>query len=106
MRTKGEGLVKSNAEELGSGVKCEGGASQSELGLKCGLMGVRAEKATFTFSGIDWEAPYQRPFFKVIEGFLNRVGSFQWVRRGRPDGEIKIICRFTYIDQPVTKQKI
>jgi len=81
-------LVKSNAEELGNGVKCEGGASQSELGLICGLMGVRAEEATFTFSEIDWEAPFQGPFFKVIEGFLNRVDSFQRVRVGRPDGKI------------------
>jgi len=33
VRTKAEGSVKSNAEELGSGIECEGGASQSELGL-------------------------------------------------------------------------
>jgi len=29
MRTKGEGTVKSNAEELGDGVECKGGTSQS-----------------------------------------------------------------------------
>jgi len=74
------GLVKSNAEELGSGVECKGGTSQRELGLMRGLMGVRTEETTFTFSGVDWKAPFQRPFFKVIEGFLDRVGSFQRVR--------------------------
>jgi len=51
-------------------------------------MRVRTEEATFTFSGVDWEAPFQEPFFKVIEGLLDRVDSFQRVRRGRPDGEI------------------
>jgi len=51
-------------------------------------MGVHTEEATFTFSGVDWEAPFQRPFFKVIKGFLDRMGSFQRVRGGRPDGEI------------------
>jgi len=50
-------------------------------------MGVRNE-ATFTFSRVDWKAPFQRPFFKVIEGLLDRVGRFQRVRGGRPDGEI------------------
>jgi len=52
------------------------------------LIGVHAEEATFTFSRIDWEALFQKPFFKVIEGLLNRVGSFQRVRGGRPVGEI------------------
>jgi len=33
VRIKGEGLVKSNDKELGSGVECKGSASQSELGL-------------------------------------------------------------------------
>jgi len=33
VRAKREGSVKSNAEELGSGVERKGGASQSELGL-------------------------------------------------------------------------
>jgi len=88
MRTKGEDSVKSNAEEFGSGVECKGSASQSELGLMRGLMGVRTEEATFTFSGVDWVAPFQRPFFKVIEGLVDRVGSFQRVRGARPDGEI------------------
>jgi len=50
------------------------------------LMGVRTEEATFTFSGVDWEAPFQGSFFMVIEGLLDRVGNFQWIRRGRPDG--------------------
>jgi len=86
--TKEEGSVKSNAEELGSGIKYEGGASQSELVLMCGLMGIRAEEATFTFIGVDWEASFQRPFFKLIGGFLDRVGSFQRAKGGRPDGEI------------------
>jgi len=88
VRTKKEGLVKSNAEELGSGVECKGGASQSELGLMRDLIGVRTEEATFTFSGVDWEVPFQRPFFKVIKGLLDRVGSFQQIRGGRPDGKI------------------
>jgi len=88
VRTKGEGSVKSNAEELGSEVECKRDVSQSELGLKRGLMGVRTEEATFTFSRVDWEAPFQGPFFKMIEGLMDRVGNFQWVRGGRPDGEI------------------
>jgi len=89
VRNKGKVSVKSNAEELGSGVECKGGgASQSELGLMRSLMGVRTEETTFTFSGVDWEAPFQGPFFKVIEGLLDRVGSFQRIREGRPDGEI------------------
>jgi len=33
VRTKGKGSVKSTAKEVGSGVECKGGASQSELGL-------------------------------------------------------------------------
>jgi len=41
VKAKGEGSVKSNAEELRSGVECKGGASQRELGLMRGLMGVR-----------------------------------------------------------------
>jgi len=52
------------------------------------LMGVHIEEATFTFSGVDWEGLFQGPFFKVVEGLLDSVGSFQQVRRGRPDGEI------------------
>jgi len=51
-------------------------------------MGVRSEEATFTYIEVDWKAPFQRPFFKVVEGFLDRVGSFQRVRRRRPDGDI------------------
>jgi len=83
VRTKGERSVKSNAEKLGSEVECKEGASQSELGLMRSLMGVRTEEATFTFSGVDWKVPFQGPFFKVIEGLLNRVGNFQRVRSGR-----------------------
>jgi len=63
VRTKGEGSVKSNAKEFGSGVECKRGASQSVLGLMWGLMGVRTEEATFIFSEIDWEVPLQTPFF-------------------------------------------
>jgi len=73
---------------LGSGVECKRGASQSEFGLMRSLMGVRTEEATFTICGVDWEAPFQGPFFKVIEGLLDRVGSFQRIRGGRPDSEI------------------
>jgi len=58
------------------------------LGMMQSLMGVQTEEATFTFSRVDWEVPFQRPFFKVDEGLLDSVGSFQWVRKGRPDGEI------------------
>jgi len=43
---------------------------------------------TFTFSGVDWEAPFQGPFFKEVEGLLDKVGSFQRTRGGRLDGEI------------------
>jgi len=85
VRTKGEGSVKRNAEELGSGVECKGGASPSDLRLMRSLMGTRTDEATFTFSGVD---SFQEPFFKVIEGLLDRVDSFQRVRGGRPDGEI------------------
>jgi len=53
MRTKGERSVKGHTEELGGGVKCKGGTSQNELGLMQSLMGVRTEKATFTFSGVN-----------------------------------------------------
>jgi len=51
-------------------------------------MGVRTEEATFTFSGVYWEVPFQGPFFKVIVGLLDTMGSFQRVKGGRPDGEI------------------
>jgi len=88
VRNKGEGAVKSNAEELGNGVKCKEGPSQSELGVMRSLIGAHTEEAAFTFSEVDWDAPFQRPFFKVIEGLLNRVGSFQRFRGGRPDGKI------------------
>jgi len=76
VRTKGGGSAKSNAEELGSGVECKEGASQSELELMRSLMGVRTEEATFTFSGVDLKAPFQRLFFKVIKGLLDRMSSF------------------------------
>jgi len=74
MRTKGESLLKGHTEELGGGLNVRG-CQQSELGLMRSLMGVRTE-ATFTFSGINWEAPFQGPFFKVVEGLLDSVGSF------------------------------
>jgi len=88
MRTKGEGSVKSNTEELEGGFECNGCASQSELGLMRGLVGVCAEEATFIFSGVDWKAPFQGPFFKLAKGLLNSMGSFQQVGGGKPDGEI------------------
>jgi len=86
VKTKGEGSVKINAEEPGGRVECKGGASQSEPGPMRGPTEVCTEKATPTSSGADWEAPRQRPPPKVIEGSLDRAGSPQWVRRGRPDG--------------------
>jgi len=73
--TKQESLVKSNTEELGCGVECKEGASQSELGLMRSLMGVRIEEATSTFSRVDWEVP-QKLFFMVVEGLLDSAGSF------------------------------
>jgi len=82
------GSVKRNTEELGGGVEGKGGACQSELGLMRRLVGVRAEEAAFTFSGVDWEAPFQGPFFKVVKDLLNSVGSLHRVGGRRPDGEI------------------
>jgi len=41
------------------------GRCQLEL-MRC-LIGFRAEEATFTFSGVDCEAPFQGPFFKVVK---------------------------------------
>jgi len=79
---------KVTPRNLGVELNVRGGASQRELRLKWGLMGIRTEEATFTYIGVDWEAPFQRPFFKVIEGLLNRVGSFQRVRGESPYGEI------------------
>jgi len=49
---------------------------------------VHTEEATFTFSKVNWEAPFHRPFFTVIEGLLDSLGSLQRVGGGRPDGEI------------------
>jgi len=40
------------------------------------LMVVRTEEATFTFSGVDWEAPFQGPFFKGIEGLRTEWAAF------------------------------
>jgi len=60
MQTKGKCSVKSNAEKLGSEIECKGGASQIELGLMRSLMEIHTEEATFTFSGVDWEAPWRR----------------------------------------------
>jgi len=75
VRTKGEGSVKSNAEELGSGVKCEGDASQSELGLRCGLMGSMLKKQQSHLARLTGRHYFRD--FMVIKSFLNRVGSFQ-----------------------------
>jgi len=52
------------------------------------LMGVHTAKATFRFFGVNWEAPFQEPFFEVVEGLLDGVSSFQWIRGGGPDGKI------------------
>jgi len=71
---------KVTPKNLGGRVESKGGASQSELGLMRSLMGVRTEEATFTFCGVDWAAPFQGPFFKVVESLLDSVDSFQWVR--------------------------
>jgi len=55
------------------------------------LMGFRTEEAAFTFCEVNWEAPFQGPFFEVVEDFLDGLGSFQWVRGGGPDSKIIII---------------
>jgi len=52
VRTKERVRSKVTPSNLGVGLNVRGGASQSELGLMCGLMGVRAEEATFTFSEV------------------------------------------------------
>jgi len=97
VRTKGEGSVKSNAEELGSGVECKGGASQSELGLMQSLMGVCTKEETFTFSGIEWEAPMSptsRRLNVVMRSPLHYPkGGPKW-RDNYPEGP----------DHPVTSQ--
>jgi len=41
------------------------------------LMWARTEEAAFTFSGVDWETPFQGPFFKVVESLLDSMDSFQ-----------------------------
>jgi len=51
-------------------------------------MEIRTEEAIFTFSGVDWEAPFLGPFFKVFESLLDSVGSFHRVLGGRSNGEI------------------
>jgi len=75
LQSKGEGSVKSNTEELGGWVECKRGPSQSELGLMRSLMEICTEEAIFTFSGVDWEAPFQGPFFKVVEGLQDSVSA-------------------------------
>jgi len=52
MRTNGEGLVKSNAEELGGVVECNGGASQSEFGLMRSLWGSVLKKHHLHLAGL------------------------------------------------------
>jgi len=51
-------------------------------------MEVHTEEATFTFKGVDREAPFQGPFFNVVEGLLDSVSSFLRVRGGKPGGKI------------------
>jgi len=56
--------------------------------LVLSLMGVSTEEATFTFIGVNWEAPFQGQFFKVVEDLLDSTSSYQRVWGGRPDGKI------------------
>jgi len=88
VRTKREGLVKSNTEELGSGVECKRGASQSELGFMRSLTGSVLMKQHSHLAGLTGRRHFRDHSQKMIEGLLDRVGSFQRVRGGRPDGEI------------------
>jgi len=39
------------------------------------LIRVCTEEATFKFSGVDWEAPFQGPFFKVWTEWVAFSGS-------------------------------
>jgi len=51
------------SEELGSWVECKGVPVRLSWGLMRSLMEICTEKAAFTFSGVDWEAPFQGQFF-------------------------------------------
>jgi len=77
MRTKGEVSVTSTTKELVGRVECKGEASQSELGLMRSLMGIRTEEATFTFSGVDWEAPFQRTSNKQVYIYYKIDGDLE-----------------------------
>jgi len=52
------------------------------------LVGVHTEEVAFTFCWVNWESPLQGPFFEVVEGLLDSVLSFLWIREGGPDGKI------------------
>jgi len=52
--TKGEGSVKNNVEELGSGIECKGSASQSELGLMRAVMGIYRDNLSAIIIGEDF----------------------------------------------------
>jgi len=45
----------------------------------------RAEEAAFTFSGVIREAPFQKTF---LEGYMDDVRGFQWIRGGGLNGKI------------------
>jgi len=51
------------------------------------LVGVLAEEAAFVLCRVNWEAPFQGPFFEVIDDFLNGMRGFSWIREG-PDGKV------------------
>jgi len=59
---------------MGAGLIKEGYQSKrAELRADKKLGGVHAEEATFTFCGVNWETPFQGPFFEVVDGFLDGI---------------------------------
>jgi len=61
--------VHSKVTPRNLGVRLNVRGCQSEwVGVDTKLDGVCTEEATFTFSRVNWEAPFPGPFFKVIEG--------------------------------------
>jgi len=71
-----ESSVEGHAKELGGGVKRKRGANQRELRLMRSLVRVQAEKVAFTFCGVNWDTPFQGPFFEVVEVILDGMHSF------------------------------
>jgi len=62
-------------------------------------MGVLTEEPAFTLCRVNQEAPFQGQFFKVVEGILDGVSNFQWIRRRGPDGKIiSIECVISSIE--------